>query len=186
MQSTNSTARATLRWTRHVPAIALLVAGVALALPGQAKSGRGHHGWGGPDGWIERHAEELGIDDATLVEINQIIAASREEAEAIYEEHRQARDVMHEMLEQDEPDTGAVMKQADVIGEIDIRKHKHRLATMLKIRAKLTPEQRSELRAMKDEMHERHGKHHRCGEGCPGEGCRGEDRRGDGPPAEDF
>ncbi len=176
MQSTNSTTRATLRWTRHAPAIALLVAGVALALPVQAKSGRGHHGWGGPDGWIERHAEELGIDDATLEEINQIVAASREEAEAIYEEHRQARDVMHEMLEQDEPDTGAVMKQADLIGEIDVRKHKHRLATMLKIRAKLTPEQRSELRTMKDEMHERHGKHHRRREGCPG----------DGPPAEDL
>ena len=102
-------------------------------------------------------------------------------AQAIYEEHRQAREVMHEMLEQDEPDTDEVMKQADVIGEIDVRKHKHRLATMLKIRAKLTPEQRSELRAMKDEMHERHGKHHRRGGGCRGEGCPG-----DGPPAEDL
>jgi len=176
MQSTNSTSRATLRWTRHVPAIALLVAGVALALPVQAKSDRGHHGRGGPDRWIERHAEKLGIDDATLEQINQIVAASRGEAEAISKEHRQARDVMHEMLEREDPDTGAVMKQADVIGEIDVRKHKHRLATMLKIRAKLTPEQRSELSAMKDKMHGRHGRHHRGSGGY----------HGDGPPDEDL
>ena len=184
MQSTNSTARATLRWTRHLRAIALLVAGVALAVPVQAKSGRGHHGWGGPDGWIEQHAEELGIDGATLEEIHQIVAASREEADAVYAEHDQARKVMHELLDQDAPDSAAVMKQAEVIGESDVRKHKHRLATMLKIRAKLTSEQRSELRAMKDEMHEWHGKHHRGGhrdEDGDGERCHHP-----GPPAEDF
>jgi len=184
MQSTNSTTRTSRRWTRRVPTLALLVAGVALTLPVQATAGRGHHRWGGPDGWIEEHAEELGIDDATLEQINQIVAASREEADAIYAEHRKARKLMHELLDQDQPDTAAVMKQAEVLGEIDVRKHKHRLATMLKIRAKLTPEQRSELRAMKDEMHERHGRHHRGGDddGGGGEGCR----HHGGPPDEEF
>lgn len=168
MQLESSTIRAALRSTYRAAAMALLATGVALAAPAQAGPGRGHHGWGGPEGWIEHHAEMLGIDDATLAEINQIVAASRAEADAIYEEHREARRVMHEMLDQDEPDTAAVMKQAEVIGEVDVRAHKHRLATMLKIRAKLTPEQRGELRAMKDEMRERHGWHHRGGECDPG------------------
>lgn len=142
---------------------ALLAAGLAFALPGQAWAGRGHHGWGGSGDWIERHAEELGIDEATLAEINQIVDASREEAEAIYEEHRAARDAMHQMLDQDEPDFDTVMRQAEVIGEIDVRKHKHRIATMLQIRAKLTPEQRSQLRELKDEMRERRGEHRKRG-----------------------
>jgi Spy/CpxP family protein refolding chaperone len=159
--------------------IATLLLGLALALPGQARPGQGHHGWGGPSGWIERHAEELGIDDATLAEIDRIVDASREEAEAIYQEHRAARDRMHELLEQDDPDVDAVMKQAEVIGEIDVRKHKHRIATMLEIRSKLTPEQRTELRALKDEMRERHGGRHEHGRHHGGECRHGDDAGGE-------
>jgi Spy/CpxP family protein refolding chaperone len=147
---------------RRLVTAALILAGLVFAGPVQARPGKDHHGWGRPDGWIERHADELGIDDATLAEIQQIVEASREQAEAIYAEHRAARDAMHRMLEQDEPDFDAVMKQVETIGEIDIRKHKHRIATMLEIRAKLTPEQRSRLRELKDEMRERGGRggHH--------------------------
>lgn len=194
-RSTDSTARGMLT-TRRFATAALLVAGFALAVSGQARPGHhGHHRWGGPGGWIERHAEELGIDDATLAEIDEIVEASREEAEAIYEEHRQAREAMRELLEQDQPDVDAVMKQAKVIGEIDVRKHKHRLETMLEIRAKLTPEQRGELRALKDEMRDRfedgfrrhHGGGHKgCDhEKCGHEGCEHRRHGGPPPPAEE-
>lgn len=161
-------------------AILLLLAGLALALPAQARPGGfGRGGPGGPARLIERHAEELGIDEATLAEIDAIVEASRAEADAIYEEHRAAREAMHALLEQDEPDVDAVMRHADTMGVIDVRKHKHRLKTLLAIRAKLTPEQRSRLSALMDDMHERHEKRreHR------GKGGKGWHRGGDCPCA---
>jgi Spy/CpxP family protein refolding chaperone len=138
----------------------LTVAALALALPAFAGE-HGRHSGRDPGGWIERHADELGLDDATLAEVEAIVEQSREEGRTIREEHRAARDAMHEMLEQDEPDVAAVMRQTEVIGEIDVRKHKHRLATMLAIRAKLTPEQRAKLSELREEMRDRRGKHHR-------------------------
>jgi Spy/CpxP family protein refolding chaperone len=172
MPSTNPKIRSTLRWERRAACAVLLVAGLAIAPPAHAKPGCGHHGCGGSDVWIEHHAEELGIDDATLREIRGITDASREQAEAIHEELREAHEAMRELLDRDAPDEGAVMRQAELMGEIDLRRHKQHLATMLRIRAKLTPEQRRQLREMKHEMHERHhgghGRlHHRGGEGCP-------------------
>ena len=166
--------RTTRCWKRDVLTAGLLVVGLALAVPAVAREGKGHHSWGGSGGWIERHAEELGIDEATLAGINQIVDSSREQGKAIYEEHRAARDAMRQLLDQDDPNFDAVMKQAEVIGEIDVRKHKHRIATMLEIRAKLTPEQRSRLRELKGEMRERHGKH------------RGHRDRGDDTTPEEF
>ena len=136
----------------------LLILGLALASPAVAGKGKGHRGLGGSGGLIERHAEELGLDDATLAEVKQIVEASREQREAIHAEHRAARDAMHELLDQDAPDVGAVMEQAEVMGEIDVRRRKHRLATMLEIRTKLTPEQRAQLRELKSEKRDRRGK----------------------------
>jgi Spy/CpxP family protein refolding chaperone len=151
--------RSKRNWQREVLIAGLLVVGLTFALSAAAGEGKGHRSWGGSGGWVEKHADELGIDEATLAEINQIVDSSREQGKAIYEEHRAARDAMRQLLDQDEPNFDAVMKQAEVIGEIDVRKHKHRVATMLEIRAKLTPEQRSQLRELKGEMHERDGKH---------------------------
>jgi Spy/CpxP family protein refolding chaperone len=169
VKTTSPMKRSTWRCARSATASAALFLGVALALPVQAERGHGHHRSGGPGDWIERHADELGLDEATRAEISRIVEASRAEREAIREEHRRARDAMHELLEKDGPDRAAVMKQADVMGEIEVRKHKQRLATMLEILTKLTPEQRSKLRALKDDMREKHhgkrGRHHRCDEG---------------------
>jgi Spy/CpxP family protein refolding chaperone len=171
-------------------ALLLLAVGTALALvlPAQAEPGHGPHGRRGPDGWIERHAEELDLDDATLEKIEALIDGSREQARAIREEHRAARDEMHALLDLDTPDRAAVMSQAEVLGAIDTRKHQHRLATMLDIRALLTPEQRAKLGDLKDEMreqrrhHMRHGKHHSKHPGECGGKCDG--RCHDGEPGE--
>lgn len=167
------------RRTRGLTTLALLVALLALGLPAQAGKHKGHHGHGEPGRWIEKHADELGLDDATRTEIEGIVAASRDSAEAIYEEHRAARDAMHALLEQDEPDRAAVMAQAERIGEIEVRKHQQRLATMLDIRAKLSPDQRAKLSELKSEMRERrhdrdcgkrHGRRHGGERGHGGEG----------------
>jgi Spy/CpxP family protein refolding chaperone len=197
MQPSYPTSRAARRWTRRGATAALLLAGLALAFPAHARRDRGD--WGGSGGWIERHAEELGLDEAKLAEIRAILDASRAQADGIHDEHRAARKAMHDLLDQDEPDRAAVMKQAEVLGEIEVRKHKHRLETMLKIREMLTPEQRAQLRTLKDEMRERRGERGKCGghrhhgdecSQCEGDaGCGrhghhgGECPRGDGPPA---
>jgi len=142
--------------------LAAALVAVLLAVASPSLAGGGRHGFGDRSDWVERHAEALGIDDATLAEIKAIVAASRDEAKTIYRAHREAREALHDLLDQPEPDVDAVMKQAEVMGEIDVRKHKHRLATMLAVRAKLTPEQRVQLRELKGEMRDRKGhRHHR-------------------------
>jgi Spy/CpxP family protein refolding chaperone len=164
-------------------ALVLLAAGLALTpgLAAQARPGGGPHGPGGPGDpsgpgrWIERHAEALDLDEATLAKIEAVVGASREEAERIRAEHHAAREAMRALLDQDAPDRAAVMRQAEALGAIDTRRHKQRLATMLDIRALLTPEQRTKLRGLKDDMRERrrgHGHHPDCPGDCDGR-CHG-------------
>jgi hypothetical protein len=45
--------------------MAVLLAGLALAAPGLAKTGHGLHR-SGPASFVLRHAEEIGVDEATL------------------------------------------------------------------------------------------------------------------------
>lgn len=180
MQPTRPIARATHRLARHAVSAALLMAGLAIALPGQAEPGHGpaepghgQPGWGGPGGWLERHAKELGIADAKLAEIRKVVDDSRTQAEKIWAEDRAAHDKMRKLLDQDQPDEAAVMKQAEVLGAIDVRRQKLRLSSMLKIRAMLTPDQRAKLRKLREQMYERppgmHGGHHHHGDkGGPG------------------
>ncbi len=73
------------------------------------------------------------------------------------------------LLSQDDPDEAAVMQQAETIGKVETEMHKHRLSTLLAVRALLTPEQRAELTRIREEMR---------GEGRG----RGGWRRGPGPP----
>jgi hypothetical protein len=44
------------------------------------------------------------------------------------------------------------MRQAETIGQLETEMNKHRLATMLKIRSLLTPEQRAELSELRDDF----------------------------------
>lgn len=152
---------------RGAATAALLLAGIAVALPGQAKPGHhGKHGFRDAGSFMLRHAEEIGVDEATRAEIQAIVDAAREEGKALHEEQRRAHEAMRELLDQAEPDADAVMRQAETIGAIDVRQQKHQLETLLAVRAKLTPEQRAALEARKEEMREQHGKHGRHGKGC--------------------
>jgi len=168
------------RLARRAASMALLLAGLALAVPGLAKPGHGDHR-GGPGSFLLRNAEQIGIDEATLAEIESLVDAAREDGKALHEEQRRAHETLRALLEQDEPDTDAVMKQAESIGEIDLRMQQRELQTLLAVRAKLTPEQRAALKQRRDEMRERFGKRggHGMHHGGPG-GCEGRDA----PPAE--
>jgi Spy/CpxP family protein refolding chaperone len=176
MTTPTSSARR-LRWL----ALGLLLAGLALAAPGFAGDGPEgcdhgcpyhamgagpgpHHGPGfGPGGFIEHHAEMLGIDDATLAEIRAIEESSRENGKALSEARRAAQDDLRALLDQDEPDRDAVMAQVETIGDLETKQHKERVSTMLAIHDKLSAEQRAELKTLREEMRDSHEgmrKHH--------------------------
>ena len=150
--------------------VGLTLAGTSAARPPMGGPG----GPGGPGGHdpgrlIDEHAEELGLDDETREAIQRIVDDSREEARGFHDELRGLHDAMRTLLSQDEPDEAAVMQQAETIGKVETEMHKHRLSTLLAIRALLTPEQRAELTRMREEMRgEKRG--------------RGGPRRGNGPP----
>jgi len=110
----------------------------------------GHHG---PEGLVEEHAERLGLDDETRAAIRAIVDESHERAAELHEDHRQARRALRDLLSQDSPDEAAVMQQAERLGAIETEMTKHRLKTMLRIHALLTPEQRKEMMAIRRESH---------------------------------
>jgi Spy/CpxP family protein refolding chaperone len=120
-----------------------LVGGLAVSLTAFAKPpGRG----GAPLSRIESRIETLDLDSETRNAIYAIL----DEARATHREHRsevrEAKEGLRALLEQDEPDEGAVMEQAEVIGALRTEARKHGLRTLLKVHALLTPEQRASLR----------------------------------------
>jgi Spy/CpxP family protein refolding chaperone len=120
----------------------------------------GHHGGPGPDRFIARHAEELGLGAETLEAIEKIVDESRARSEAIDEELRGEHEVLRGFLTQEIPDESAVMAQAEVIDALKLAAHKNRLRAMIAIRSQLTPEQRQELVRIREERMPR-GKKHR-------------------------
>jgi Spy/CpxP family protein refolding chaperone len=150
---------------------------VGLTLAGTSAARPPFDGPGGRDGpgdheagrLIDEHADELGLDEETREAIQQIVDDSRKEGRGFHRELRGLHDAMRELLSQDEPDEAAVMQQAERIGKLETEMHKHRLSTILAVRALLTPEQRAELTRIRREMRRE-------------EGDRGGRRRGSGPP----
>ncbi len=131
-------------------ALALLWAGTSAA---ESPHRGGHHG-PSPGSFLEENADRLGFDEATRKAIHEIVEASRESAEDLGKELRDGRRELHELLSEGEPNEKKVMKQADIMGELETERHKHRLSTMIKIRALLTPEQRAELSRLREESRE--------------------------------
>ena len=128
----------------------LAVAGVAVALSAAADEGeRGwrHHRRGRPslERVLEQHADRLQLDEATRARIRRISEESRAEREEHRERLHALHDQMRDILRQDAPDEEAVMRKADEIGAAETAQQKHRLRTLLQIRALLTPTQRAEL-----------------------------------------
>lgn len=135
-------------------AAALLLGGVLVAAVGHARPRFHGPGPGGPGGFVERHADQLGLDAAQQEAITAIVAESHEGGTALHQEMRALRGELHELLMQDPPDVEAVMAQADAIGAVDVALHKHRLSTMIAIRNQLTPEQRESLQELRGSLRE--------------------------------
>ncbi|MGH0028447.1 MAG: Spy/CpxP family protein refolding chaperone [Myxococcota bacterium] len=124
--------------------LALAFASGALAQP-PGPPGPGRHGPPPIERVLEKHAEQLGLDEATREQIEAIAAEARPESEALRETLRERHDELRRLLSEDAPDEDAVMAQAERIGAAEVALQKSRLRTMLRIRALLTPEQRAEL-----------------------------------------
>lgn len=138
-------------------AAATLFLGAACAVA-QPPPEPGHHRRRPPfEQILELHADRLNLDDATLEKIRAIAVEARKEARPLHERLRESREAMRRLLDQEPPDEGAVMEQAERIGTLEIEVQKQRLRTMLKIRALLTPAQRREL----VKIHEERRRHRR-------------------------
>jgi len=125
----------------------LTLAGVGFARPpfGPPDSDRD------PGAFIEENAEALGLDDETLTAIRGIVEQSKAKGDQLHTRLRELREQMKALLDQSTPDESTVMKQIETIGAAETEMHKHRLGTMLEIRALLTPEQREEMTRLRDE-----------------------------------
>jgi Spy/CpxP family protein refolding chaperone len=132
------------------PILVLLLALLAAA-GGAPRAEAGEHPHGRKhrrpplDALLERHADRLGLDAAALADIRSAADAARPEHERLRDALHALRLEMRSLLEQDEPDREAVMQLADRVGAAETALDKHRLATLLEIRALLTREQRQEL-----------------------------------------
>jgi Spy/CpxP family protein refolding chaperone len=107
----------------------------------------------GPEGFLEKHADRLGLDEEAQAAIRAVVDESHERAAELREEHRAARKGLRDLLSQGLPDEEVVMQQAELLGAIETEITKHRLGTLLRIHALLTPEQREEMMAMHRKRH---------------------------------
>jgi Spy/CpxP family protein refolding chaperone len=128
-------------------AAALTLSGVGFARQpfGSADS---HHD---PGAFIEENAEVLGLNDETLGAIRSIVGESKDTGDQLHAKLRELHKGMKALLAQDSPDEAAVMRQVDAIGAAEVEMQRHRLGTMLKIRALLTPEQREEMTRLRED-----------------------------------
>jgi len=136
---------------------ALALAAALLLGGGVAWAGGPHgHGRHGGGGFMAHHADALGLDEDARERIETIVEESHQEAELLHAQKREAKRRLHELLEADEPDRGAVMGQVERLGALDTEKHKLRIGTMMRIRAELSPQQRERMKEMREELRERH------------------------------
>ena len=109
--------------------------------------GRGPH----EGRFLEEHADRLGLDQETRDQIRAKLEASRAESEPLRERVHEGYRAIRELLMQDAPERDEVMKLVEELGELRTELGKLRLATLLEVRALLTPEQRAEMIAIHEE-----------------------------------
>jgi Spy/CpxP family protein refolding chaperone len=146
-----------MRWIPKLKALAvasigLTVATVALAHPPFPRHGPGDGPKHGPQGFVEKYAERLGLDGETRAAIQEIVGKSWERGSDLRTEHHGAVRTLHDLLQREDPDRAVIMEQAERMGGIETELHKHRLGAMLEIHALLTPEQREELVRIREEF----------------------------------
>ncbi|MFI5308778.1 MAG: Spy/CpxP family protein refolding chaperone [Polyangiales bacterium] len=95
---------------------------------------------------LEQIAGELGLSDAVRKNVKDAIYDATKQGIALGADLAQARLELGRLLDQDKPDSDAVLKQVDKVGQLRTELVKVRIRTMLKIMGMLTPEQRKKLK----------------------------------------
>jgi Spy/CpxP family protein refolding chaperone len=164
---------------RFLSALAMIPLAATLTLAG-ADGECGEHGHDGPrhgDRGPGMHGDRHGGGESgmrlrkQLDELN-LSADQKKKVDAIFETAKKERDgdlraeygKLHELLEQEKPDSKAVDAQVEKIGEMKTEQHKAMLKTLLAVRAELTPEQREKLKEMKTSRRD-HWRRDRQGKG---------------------
>jgi len=124
---------------------------------------------------LEKHADELGLDEATLSQIRDVVANAREQSKAVRQAQRQEQRVLRELMAQPSPDRAAIMSQLEVIGQLRTELGKQRMGSWLEVRSLLTPEQLEKLKQLRSERRREFRKrfHGRRGERDAGDGSEG-------------
>lgn len=136
---------------------ALLALGVVALLGASPGMPGPHYGRGAchgrsPHARLEEKLGDLSLDADTRAEAEQLLRRAREDGKARWQELREARRAMRDLLEQEAPAEAPLMAQADAIGALETEAHKAKLRTLLELRALLGPEQ---WKALRDSLHER-------------------------------
>ncbi|MCP4004828.1 MAG: periplasmic heavy metal sensor [bacterium] len=146
----------------RISAVLLLIAPILLANIARAEPpGRGQGRHRGPpplERVLEKHADRLKLDETTLAQVSELAKASRTQSRESREQIHTIEREIRKLLEKERPDEAAIMERVGALGELKTAEHKHRLRSMLQIRALLTPEQREELVRIREENRPRGGR----------------------------
>ena len=133
-------------------AVVALVASTATARgPG---GGKHHKGPPPLEKMLERHADELGLDDATLDKADEIAEEARDASEPLRDAVKAARETLREVVDSDAPTSSEIKDAVQAVADAQASLKTSRIETMLQIRALLTDEQRAKLEEMRAERGE--------------------------------
>ena len=111
-----------------------------------------------------RAQERLGLTDQQVADIRAALDTQRAAARADLQSLTAARRQLRSLLDQPTTDASAIQTAATQVKELQAKLLDHRLQTLLAVRAKLTPEQWSQWRTLRQGMGHR-GRGHRGGYG---------------------
>ena len=135
-------------------AAGFLLAAPAWGQPGGPPHRRPHHG---PP--MEHALEQVELPDEVRSDVDALLDASRKSRREIHRELRKAHEKMRALLDAESPDEDAILAQADEIGRLEVTAEKDRLRTLLRIRERLSPEQREAMTRVLEEMKSKRGRH---------------------------
>lgn len=105
-----------------------------------------------------RAQERLGLTDQQAAEIRALLDAQRAAARADHQNLMAARRQLHSLLDQPTSDAAAIQTAGAQVKDLQAKVLDHRLQALLAVRAKLTPEQWSQWRALRQSMGHRGGR----------------------------
>ena len=131
----------------------MLIAMLTAAVPAFAgpDGGRGGRRMFDP-AMLERAAEKIGVDDATLQKIKDRAHRGRTEAVKLEAELKTQQLELRHLLDQPRADRAKVMQAVERTGQSKIKLKKHHLEVMLDIREMLSPDQIKRLKELKKDI----------------------------------